>query len=76
MVSDSHLGFKEKCTFGVFPPQLFDLSVDLWEMHNVAAANPSVVARMDATLRASIDYPTVMKGYEAQGEQSPSLHSS
>ena len=38
-------------------------------MHNVAAANPSVVAKLDATLRGSIDYPAVMREYEAQGEQ-------
>ena len=38
-------------------------------MHNVAAANPSVVAKLDATLHGSIDYPAVMREYEAQGEQ-------
>ena len=27
----------------VFPPQLFDLKVDIWEMHNVAAQNPRCV---------------------------------
>lgn len=50
-----------------FPPQLFDISTDIWEMHNVAEQNPAVVASMDAVLRAQIDYPAVMVEYEAQG---------
>jgi len=50
-----------------FPPQLFDLSADVWEMHNVAAQNADVVGRMDAVLRGEIDYPAVMKAYEEQG---------
>ena len=50
-----------------FPPQLFDISTDVWEMHNVADQNPAVVASMDAVLRTQIDYPAVMKEYEAQG---------
>jgi hypothetical protein len=33
----------------------------------VAPANPAVVARMDATLRGEIDYPSVMVEYERQG---------
>jgi arylsulfatase A-like enzyme len=34
-----------------FPPQLFDLEADMWEMHDVAASNPAIVSSMDATLR-------------------------
>ena len=34
-----------------FPPQLFDLEADPWEMHNVAPANEAIVARLDAVLR-------------------------
>jgi arylsulfatase A-like enzyme len=52
-----------------FPPQLFNVSSDPWEMHDVAAAHPNVVASMDITLRGAIDYPRVMLEYEAQGRE-------
>ena len=57
-----------------FPPQLFDIdgdggneTGDIWEMHNIAAGHPGVVASMDKVLRTEIDYPEVMREYEAQG---------
>lgn len=52
-----------------FPPQLFNVTADPWEMHNVAAAHVALVTEMDATLRTAIDYPTVMAEYEAQGRE-------
>lgn len=51
----------------VFPPQLFDLEADPWEMHNVAASNFEVVEELDVKLRSQIDYATVMVEYEKQG---------
>ena len=39
-----------------FPPQLFDLEADMWEMHDVAASNPAIVSSMDATLRELTSY--------------------
>ena len=53
----------------VFPPQLFNVVADPWEMQNVAAANPDVVARMDEALRGEIDYAAVMKEYSRQGHE-------
>jgi hypothetical protein len=44
----------------VFPPQLFNVDLDPWEMQNVASSNRDLVRSMDATLRVEIDYPTVM----------------
>ena len=53
----------------VFPPQLFDIDGgDLWEMHNIADKHPDVVQSMDKVLRSEINYPSVMRDYEAQGK--------
>lgn len=36
-------------------PQLFNLAEDPWEVHDVAASRPDVVAEMDALLRTIVD---------------------
>ena len=51
----------------VFPPQLFDLEADPWEMRNIANSNSKVVEELDAKLRSEIDYATVMIEYGKQG---------
>eukprot|EP00040_Diaphanoeca_grandis_P010099 m.51727 g.51727 ORF g.51727 m.51727 type:complete len:575 (+) comp21492_c0_seq1:126-1850(+) len=53
----------------VYAPQLFNISADQWENHNVAGDYPDVIAAMDVILRREIDYPTVMMDYEAQGHE-------
>jgi hypothetical protein len=41
------------------PPQLFNLLTDPGEATNIAAANPTIVARLDAQLKTEIDYAAV-----------------
>eukprot|EP01061_Rhynchopus_euleeides_P016122 TRINITY_DN27300_c0_g1_i2.p1 TRINITY_DN27300_c0_g1~~TRINITY_DN27300_c0_g1_i2.p1 ORF type:complete len:546 (+),score=217.37 TRINITY_DN27300_c0_g1_i2:56-1693(+) len=41
------------------PPQLFNLRQDVDEVHNVAASHLDVVEKLDAALRAVVDYPSV-----------------
>lgn len=53
----------------IFPPQLFNLERDPWEMHNIAPDNPEVVVELDAKLRSEINYATVMVEYEKQGHE-------
>ena len=53
----------------IFPPQLFDLETDPWEMHNIAPSSPEVVEELDTKLRSEIDYATVMVEYEKQGHE-------
>jgi hypothetical protein len=36
---------------GAWPPQLFDLAADPWELHDRAAADPAAVARLTALLK-------------------------
>jgi hypothetical protein len=50
-----------------YPPQLFDLTADIWEQHNIAVQNPTVVESLDYALRTEIDYPAVMVEYAKQG---------
>ena len=40
-------------------PQLFNLQQDIQEFHNIAKANPDLVAKYDTELRKVIDYPAV-----------------
>jgi len=42
-----------------YQPQLFNLSQDPDELHNVASQNPEVVAKLDTILRSVVDYPAV-----------------
>ena len=58
-----------------FAPQLFDIDGnggdergDIWEMHDIAAEHPELVSSMDKALLAEIDYPAVMREYEAEGK--------
>jgi len=39
-----------------YEPQLFDLSSDPWEVHDLAPSRPDAVAEMDARLRTIVDY--------------------
>uniref|UniRef100_A0A8C8D6J9 Arylsulfatase K n=1 Tax=Oncorhynchus tshawytscha TaxID=74940 RepID=A0A8C8D6J9_ONCTS len=41
------------------PPQLFDLTVDKEELHNVASKFPDVCRHLDKLLRSAVDYPQV-----------------
>ncbi|XP_061133713.1 arylsulfatase K [Syngnathus typhle] len=41
------------------PPQLFDLTMDKEEVHNVAVKFPAVRAQLDKQLRSIVDYPKV-----------------
>ena len=50
-----------------YTPQLFDLDKDPWEVNNIAAQHPDLVESMNALLLAQIDYPEVMREFEAQG---------
>ncbi len=50
-----------------YEPQLFNLPEDRWEVNNLAAARPDVVADMDARLRGIVDYEAVdakVKAYD------------
>lgn len=39
-----------------YEPQLFDLECDPWEIHNIAAGHPELVAQLDQRLRQITDY--------------------
>ncbi|KAF6729324.1 Arylsulfatase K [Oryzias melastigma] len=41
------------------PPQLFDLTLDKEELHNVVHKFPGVQSRLDSLLRSIVDYPRV-----------------
>ncbi|XP_040052547.1 arylsulfatase K isoform X1 [Gasterosteus aculeatus] len=41
------------------PPQLFDITRDKEELHNVALIRPDVEAQLDKLLRSIVDYPKV-----------------
>ncbi|XP_054630524.1 arylsulfatase K isoform X2 [Dunckerocampus dactyliophorus] len=43
------------------PPQLFDLTQDKEELHNMAFKFPNVQAQLDKQLRSIVDYPKVSK---------------
>jgi len=40
---------------GQWPPQLFHMKEDPWELHDIAAANPAIVARLTALLETVMD---------------------
>ncbi len=42
-----------------YPPQLFHLEDDPWEVRNLASERPEVVAEMDRLLRSIVDYEAV-----------------
>ncbi|KAI4898334.1 hypothetical protein NFI96_024565, partial [Prochilodus magdalenae] len=51
------------------PPQLFDLSKDKAELHNVASRYPGVVKQLDKVLHSVVDYPTVTKTVQHYNKQ-------
>ncbi|XP_035234824.1 arylsulfatase K [Anguilla anguilla] len=51
------------------PPQLFDLSSDKDELHNVAAQFPAVCQHLDKLLRSVVDYPIVSKEVQRYNRQ-------
>lgn len=51
------------------PPQLFDLSADQEELHNVAAKLPSITASLDKLLRSIVNYPAVSKAVHQYNKQ-------
>ncbi|XP_036383624.1 arylsulfatase K [Megalops cyprinoides] len=51
------------------PSQLFDLSSDTEELHNVAPQFPAVCQDLDKALRSVVDYPTVSKQVQSYNKQ-------
>ncbi|KAG9261875.1 arylsulfatase K isoform X1 [Astyanax mexicanus] len=51
------------------PPQLFDLSKDQAELHNVASHYPSVCQQLDKLLRSIVDYSGVSKAVQLYNKQ-------
>ncbi|XP_066510876.1 arylsulfatase K [Hoplias malabaricus] len=52
-----------------FPPQLFDLSKDKAELHNMASGSPTVCQQLDKLLRSVVDYPTVSRAVQHYNKQ-------
>ncbi|XP_071379087.1 arylsulfatase K [Centroberyx affinis] len=51
------------------PPQLFDLTLDKEELHNVVHKFPDVWAHLDKLLRSIVDYPNVSKTVHLYNKQ-------
>lgn len=51
------------------PPQLFDLTVDKEELHNVASKFPDVCRHLDKLLRSAVDYPQVSQAIRLYNKQ-------
>lgn len=51
------------------PPQLFDLTLDNRELHNVATKFPQIVGYMEAWLRSVVAYPTVSRAVQLYNKQ-------
>uniref|UniRef100_UPI003AAECEAF arylsulfatase K n=1 Tax=Centroberyx gerrardi TaxID=166262 RepID=UPI003AAECEAF len=51
------------------PPQLFDLTLDKKELHNVVRKFPDVWAHLDKLLRSIVDYPNVSKTVHLYNKQ-------
>ncbi|KAL7836726.1 hypothetical protein AOLI_G00280100 [Acnodon oligacanthus] len=51
------------------PPQLFDLSKDTAELHNMASHYPGLCQQLDKLLRSVVDYPTVSKAVQHYNKQ-------
>ncbi|KAM4616029.1 arylsulfatase K isoform 2-T2 [Polymixia lowei] len=51
------------------PPQLFDLTLDKEELHNVVLKFPEVSAHLDKQLRSIVDYPKVSKAVHLYNKQ-------
>lgn len=57
------------CAYVGYPPQLFDLENDLWEVENRAEDSPDKLREMDSLLRSIVDYEAVdakVKEYDRQ----------